>query len=229
MKDRGMFNLQIFTVKRISGNSVTIKENDQEFAVDGFSKKLNLQFCIIVYKYQGVEIDGHYNNLDAGAMNKKQLYAAMSRTTKFEYIHVENIQKIYTYSVENKHEVRSIGHTEHQNVKIYKIEFDNNTIYIGSSINTLKMRLKEHMSDKKSIVYSNKDKDPKLSLVIDCPCENKHKLESVEKKYINQYAKKYDTKVLNKRGNDKIKEKTEIKYSFKIEKEDEMLRELAKW
>ena len=82
-------------------------------------------------------------------MNKKQLYTVLSRTTKFEIIHVENLQKIYTYSVENKHEVRSIGHTEYKNGTIYKIEFDNNSIYIESTINTLKMRLKEHMSEKK--------------------------------------------------------------------------------
>ena len=53
------------------------------------------------------------------------------------------------------------------------------------------MRLKVHKSDIKSIVYKNKDKNPKISLLTDCPCENKHKLEKVEKKYFNQYAKKY--------------------------------------
>ena len=52
------------------------------------------------------------------------------------------------------------------------------------------MRLKEPKSDIKSIVYKNKDKNPKISLLIDCPCGNKHKIEKVEKKYINQYAKK---------------------------------------
>ena len=88
--------------------------------------------------------------------------------------------------------------------------------------------MKEHLSDKKSNVYRNKDKNPKISLVIDCPCENKHKLGSIEKKYINQYAKKYGTKVLNKRGNDENKEKPEIKYNFNIEKEDELLKRIGK-
>ena len=40
--------------------------------------------------------------------------------------------------------------------------------------------------------------------------------------------KKYGTKVLNKRGNDEIKDKPEIKYNFKIEKEDEMLKRIGK-
>ena len=228
MKDRGMFNSQQFTVKSIDINSVTIKENDQKFSMDDFRKKFNLAFCITVYKYQGAEIDQHYNILDTEAMNKKQLYTALTRTTKFECIHAENLKSKYTYTVKNKHEIQSIGHTEYQNGKIYKIEFDDESIYIGSTIKTPEIRLKEHISDIKSIVYKNKDKSPKISLLIDCPCENKHKLGKVEKKYINQYAKKYVAKVLNKRCNDEIKEKPEIKYTFKIEKEEELKKRIEK-
>ena len=73
----------------------------------------------------------------------------------------------------------------------------------------------------------NKDKNPTISLIMDCPFENKHKLELVEKKYINQYAKKYSTKALNKCGNDEIKGNPEIKYNFKIKK-DEMLKRIDK-
>ena len=77
-------------------------------------------------------------------------------------------------------------------------------------------------------MFKNKDKNPKISLTVDCPYENKHKLEKIEKKYINQYAKDYGYKILNKRGNDEIKEKPEIKYSFKIEKEDELMLRIEK-
>ena len=114
-------------------------------------------------------------------MNKKQLYTALSRTTKFKCIHAENLKFKYTYTVNNKHEVQSIGHTEYQNGKIYKIQFDDESIHFGSTIKTLKMRLKEHKSDIKSILYKNKDKNPKISLLTDCPCKNKRKLEKVEK------------------------------------------------
>ena len=117
MKDRGIFNSQMFTVKKFSGNSVIIKENGEKFALDEFKKKFNLAFCITVYKYQGAEIEEHYNILDAGAMNKKQLHTAMSRTTKFEYLLVENLRQKYTYNAENKHKVQSIGHTEYQKRK----------------------------------------------------------------------------------------------------------------
>ena len=51
-------------------------------------------------------------------MNKKQLYTALSRTTKFEYLHVENLKDAYHY-------------------KIYRVDFDDAKIYIGSTIKTL--------------------------------------------------------------------------------------------
>ena len=78
MKDRGMFNSQQFTVKNIK-SCITIKENEQKFSIDDFSKKFNRAFCITVYKYQGAEIDQHYNIFDTEAMNKKQIYTALIR------------------------------------------------------------------------------------------------------------------------------------------------------
>ena len=228
MKDRKMFNSQQFTVKNITNNGITIKENDEKFSLDDFRKKFNLVFCITVYKYQGAEIDQHYNIFDTEAMNKKQLRTALSRTTKFKYIHAENLKIKYSNSKKNKHEVKSIGHVENKNGKIYKIEFDDGSIYIGSTIKTLEKRQKKHISDPKSIVYKNRHKNPKISLVIDCPCENKHKLEKTEKKHVNEYAKIYGSKVLNKRNNEENKEKPEIKYSFKIENETELLNRMEK-
>ena len=172
MKGQGMFNSQQFTVKSINKNDVTIKENYKKFSTDNFRTKFNLAFCITVYKFQADQIDQHYNIVDTKVVNKKQIYTALRRTTKFEYIHVEDLEPKYTYIVNNKHEVQSTGNTEYQNGKIYKIEFDDESIYIGSTIKTIKMRRKEHLSDTKSIVYKNKDKNSKISLLIDCPCEN---------------------------------------------------------
>ena len=85
MKDRKMFNRQQSTVKRINKNGFTIKENNEKFSIDDFRKTFNLAFCITLYKYQGAEIDQHYIIFDTEAMNKKQLYTALSWTTKFKY------------------------------------------------------------------------------------------------------------------------------------------------
>ena len=159
-------------------------------------------------------------------MNKQQLYTALSRTTKFEYLHVENIKDAYHYNPKNKHEVLSIGHSEYQNGKIYRVDFDDAKIYIGSTIKTLEKRLNEHLNDQKSIVHKHRDKNPKISLVSNCPCKNKHKLEKIETRYINKFAKEHPTKILNKRGVEKDTPK--LKYSFKIEKEDQLMARIEK-
>ena len=122
---------------------------------------------------QCAEIDRHYNIFNTEAMNKKQIYTTLSRTTKFKYIDAYNLESKYTYTVNNKHEVQLIGHTKYQNGKIYKIEFDDESIYIDSTIKTIEMRLKDRTTDIKSIVDRNIDKDPNISLIIDCPCKNK--------------------------------------------------------
>ena len=89
-------------------------------------------------------------------MNKKQLYTALSRTTKFEYIHAENLKSKCEYNAKNKHEVVSIGHTEYQNWKIYKIQFEDGRIYIGFTIKILEKRLKEHIWPKKYCIQKQR-------------------------------------------------------------------------
>ena len=39
-------------------------------------------FCSTVYKYQGADINEHFNILDVNRMDEKQLYTFLSRTTK---------------------------------------------------------------------------------------------------------------------------------------------------
>ena len=41
-----------------------------------------------------------------------------------------------------------------------------------------------------------------MSLVSYCPCKNKHKLEQIERKYMNKLGKEYGPREWNKRGND---------------------------
>lgn len=99
MKDKNMFNSQQYTIRSVTNDKVVIKENKEEFTMDDFRKNFNLAFCITVYKYEGDEIDTHYNIWDAEVMNKKQLYTALIRTTKFKYIHTDNLKPIYTCKV----------------------------------------------------------------------------------------------------------------------------------
>ena len=65
-----------------------------------------------------------------------------------------------------------------------------------------------------------------MSLVSYCPCKNKHKLEQIERKYMDKLGKEYEPRELNKRGNDETKKKPEIKYIYKLENEKELLQRI---
>ena len=195
MKDRKMYNSQHYTIKKITTEGVTIAENNEKFEMDEFRKCFNLAFCVTVYKYQSDDIDTvHYNIFDADRMNKKEMYTALSRTTKFEYIHVQGLKKVYRYYRRNKHETIPIGHSEYQNGNIYRIDFEDEHIYIGSTTKKLEKRLDEHLNEYKSIVYKHRNKNPRISLVSNCPSKNKYKLEKIETRYINKFSKVHGAK-----------------------------------
>ena len=88
MKDKEIFNTIEFVTEDISNNQFKI--NNEWFDQKEFSDNFIPSFCVTVYKYQGTDINEPYNRYDVNRMDKKQLYTALSRTTKFEYIHVNN-------------------------------------------------------------------------------------------------------------------------------------------
>lgn len=88
IKDKKIFNTMEFVIEEIKGNK--FKVNNEWFDKKEFSESFIPSFCITVYKYQGADIDEPYNIHDVNRMDKKQLYTALSRTTKLEYIHLNN-------------------------------------------------------------------------------------------------------------------------------------------
>lgn len=59
-------------------------------------------------------------------MDKKQLYTALSRTTKFEYIHLNTSALNRRYEIRKQPSmeiVNSYFNSDYNNGKIYKIEF----------------------------------------------------------------------------------------------------------
>ena len=88
MKDKGIFNTMEFVIEDISNNQFKI--NIEWFDKKEFSENFIPSFCVTVDKYQGAEINEPYNIYDVNRMDKKQLYTAQSRTTKFEYIHLNH-------------------------------------------------------------------------------------------------------------------------------------------
>lgn len=84
IKDKGIFNTMEFKIEEIKDN--TFKVNNEGFDEKTFSESFIPSFCITVYKYQGSDIDEPYNIYDVNRMDRKQLYTALSRTTRINHI-----------------------------------------------------------------------------------------------------------------------------------------------
>ena len=128
-------------------------------------------------------------------MDVKELYTALSRTTKIEYIHI-NPQKINRYYRERPQDqmiiLNSYFNADYQNGKICHVTFElNDKHYIGSTTQLLDERLNEHKLNPKSAIYKYRNDNPTIELICKCPCKDKKTLERVENSYINEYKQKY--------------------------------------
>ena len=120
-----------FVIEEI--NNESFKINNEWYDKEEFSWNFIPAFCVTVYKYEGADIDEPYNIYDVNKMDKKQLYTALSRTTKKEYIHVNN--KEFSNKYFNRKQplielINSKFNSLYKNGKIYKITFNNDMIYI---------------------------------------------------------------------------------------------------
>lgn len=160
LKKHEMYNMMEFTIGSISENSDMV--NNIWLDIAGF--------CCTVYKYQGADIDQHYNIYDVNRMDKKQLYTCLSRTTKYEYIHLDSHELNYCYRIREQPRlelVNSLFNSDYLKGKIYKITLEKcDKVYIGSSCEELETRLKWHVSNNTSQVLGKKRYNPKIELVV---------------------------------------------------------------
>ena len=226
MKDKNIFNTMEFVIEKMKKDAIKI--NNEWYDIKEFSENFIPSFCVTVYKYQGADIDEHYNIYDVNRMDKKQLYTALSRTTKLEYIHLNNKELNNKYF--NKRQpilelANSKFNSLYKNGKIYKVTFENGMIYIGSTCEKLETRLKWHLSNMKSQVFKNKQHKPKIELIINAPSNDKKSLEQVENEYIHEYAKVYKLINIKSNPNKKIKK---IEYKVSMENKSQLEERIAK-
>lgn len=131
IKDKGIFNTMEFVIEEINNNRSRV--NNDWYDEKEFSESFIPSFCVTVYKYQGADINEHYNIHDMNRMDKKQLYTVLSRTTKFEYVHLNN-KEINNKYFNRKQPVLELINSKfnslYKNGKIYKVTFDNEKIYV---------------------------------------------------------------------------------------------------
>ena len=226
LKDREIFNTMEFFVESISEDLFEI--DGQDFDYKTFSQSFIPSFCVTVHKCQGADINEPYNIYDVEKMDKKLLYTALSRTTKFEYLHLSNKK------LKNEYKIRSMPPLELTNAKfnslysegkIYKILIDDK-IYVGSTCEDLTTRLSRHLKDPKSQIYKHRKKKPQIELIVKAPTNDKKSLEKIENAYIEDYAIKYGVLLLNVKANP-LKPK-KVQYKVEIEKQSQLEERIAK-
>ena len=204
IKDKKIFNTMELEIENITERKDFDDESDDQteyakmfcinrewFSEKEFSESFTPSFCVTVYKYQGADINEPYNIHDVNRVDKKQLYTALSRTTKLEYVHLnfKELNKVYKVRMQPLLElVNSRLNSLYKNGKIYKVTFDNEKTYVGCTCEELETRLKWHLTNKNSQVFKFKNENPKMELIVNCPCDSKKSLEKIETKYINEYA-----------------------------------------
>ena len=82
-------------------------------------------------------------------------------------------------------------------------------IYIGSTCEDLDVRLAWHLTNPGSPVYKNKNKNPKIELIVGAPSYDKKHLGKSENEHIREYAEMFGDELLNKKNNPNTKQ---IKY-----------------
>ena len=163
-------------------------------------------------------------------MDKKQLYTALSRTTKLDYIHLNN-KEVNNKYFDRRQPVLELVNSKfnslYKNGKIYKVTFDNKMVYIGSTCEELETRLKWHLSNNKSQVFKHKNNNPKIELICNSPSHDKKSLEKVENGYVEEYAEKYGKLLINIKSNPNNKTK-KIEYNVSIENKKQLEERIAK-
>ena len=223
LKNKEIFNTMEFVIEDISDNM--FKVNNEWFSLEEFSQSFIVGFCVTVYKYQGADINENYNIYDVNRMDKKQVYTSLSRTTKFEFIHLDN-EKVNNKYMNRRMPVLELTNARfnslYQNGKIYKVTFTDDKVYIGSTCEDLEIRMKWHLTNKKSQVFKHRNKNPVIQLVVNAPSADKNG-------YIKEYAERHANKLLNVKCQPlKSQKLKEIKYKVKIENQKELEERIAK-
>ena len=163
-------------------------------------------------------------------MDKKQLYTALSRTTKLDHIHLDTAKLNQEYEIRMPPltvTVNSYFNDEYHNGQVYKITFEhNNKLYVGCSTRNLQERLNEHITTKSSTVYPYKKDNPVITPIIRAPCKDRQQLNRVEAEYIRYYSVKYGNRLLNKQSVPKQTVKIEYKHQAQIETEHQIRERL---
>jgi hypothetical protein len=149
-KDREIFKTQVWTIKAICKDEITLHRNDKTIVLNltQFKSIFDYSFALTVHKCQGITINGHYNIYESEKMPADVLYTAMSRGTKKEYIHIVSKKKTSYYETYRSMSIETKCNTVNlKQGRIYRIKLSNGSIYIGKTNKSIEERFAEHKSN----------------------------------------------------------------------------------
>ena len=219
IKDKEVFNTMEFKIEKIKNDKIFI--NNTEFSREEFAESFIPNFCATVYKYQGSDIKEDYNIFDTHMMDKKQMYTALSRTTKFEYLHINNSE------IRNKYFIRKQPDVEIINPRIISL-FNSSKIYLIKHKNG-KMTISS--SHENGEVFHLLQKKYPISNVITLayvPCVSKQALLKIHCAYIEEYKFLYGSQITNRTfTKHEKKEAKKIEYKAEMGNEDKLRDRIA--
>lgn len=226
LKQHEMWNSETYALEEVRGDGCVI--NGKTFSKADVCKSFLPAYCSTVIRYQGDCIDSHYNILDVNKMSANELYTALSRTTKGEYIHLDKSQLrkwywFHDYSREKNIVYKPIKGGKYGESKIYEVSVDGK-LYIGSTTKEkVEERLAEHLADEHSPLYGLNH--AVIKEVVQVLCFSRAELEEVERRYVEEYVAKYGAHLmLNTNLMPVVKEAKEPRLIFKKEEGQENKR-----
>ena len=139
LKKEKIYNNEIFDVVKV-GDKIALS-NGMSLDKKAFCKYFSMAYCVTVYKYQGGEIDEEYKIHDVEEMDKKMIYTALSRTTDYEKVYLDNSAKVMKYfDKEKRFTTMKLVRNEFIDCEIYRIDSGDKT-YVGYTCGELEDRL----------------------------------------------------------------------------------------
>lgn len=190
--DRGyIFLNHTYTAKKEDGTS---SEVEFKSPIRDFGKSFVPAFCTTVHKFQGDEIDEPYNIFEITKMTWKLFYTAITRSTKYKYIHTDAINPSYVFPKTNYPvllEADIFDGGVFRNAKIYEVKFSDNTYYVGFTTEELEGIIDTSIFLGNGITFRLMHLNPIVSLIHNFPCFERREVEIEKKRVIADYIAKY--------------------------------------
>lgn len=209
-----IINSNVYQIDKIDDEYIYInhtfklKEEDVQFKLshERFGYYFLPAFCCTTHKFQGSTIEGEYNIYETHLMDKKLIYTAITRGTKFSNIHSDiSTKKVYKNIIPDNKEFSTEKGGKYANGKIYEIKFSNDKYYIGITTKSITQRFEKHKKDKHSPVFKFAQFNPSIKLLYNFPCFTKDELLNKETVEISRYINKYGMdNILNTQKVDKL-------------------------